>query len=180
MAYLVRKLIKQENVKTIGLTTNFGDMLADIVTSEFRTKKGTLSTWRIETINEVNINNAILAIAVSSTKIERMDFIIINTDYLDHQRIEYKKTYAGRDIAVPDLQDTHYDICNITNSKLLNCLYVYQRIWEEDKDFNKYIIRKAQGAIQDIISSAKQEKRIDITKLSKEIREQMSYDIVLE
>ena len=57
-----------------------------------------------------------------------MDFIIINTDLLTENSLEYKQTYAGQDIAIPDLQDTHYDIIGITIEKLVNCTKVYQRI----------------------------------------------------
>ena len=68
-------------------------MFADAATSEFRSKNGTLSTWRIEFIEK--LDEAILAIVVTSSKIERMDFIVINTEYLDEQHLEYAQTYAG-------------------------------------------------------------------------------------
>ena len=36
-----------------------------------------------------------------------MDFIIIDTDILSKNSLEYRQTYAGQEIAIPDLQDTH-------------------------------------------------------------------------
>ena len=93
LPYLVRKLNKRENIDIIGNTENVENMFADAATSEFRSKNGTLSTWRIEFIEK--LDEAILAIVVTSSKIERMDFIVINTEYLDEQHLEYAQTYAG-------------------------------------------------------------------------------------
>ena len=93
MAYLVRKLNKRENVDVIGNTEDIENMFADAATAEFRSKNGTLSTWRIDSVDK--LDEAVLAIVVTSSKIERMDFIVIDTDYLDEQHLEYNQTSTG-------------------------------------------------------------------------------------
>lgn len=139
MAYLVRKLLKRNNIDLIGLADCVETMVADAATGEFRTKKGTISTWKIDSID--SIEEAVLAIIVTADKIERMDFIIIDTHYLDEEDLQYSQTYAGCDIAVPDLQNTHYDVSGITIPKLINFSKVYKRVYIEDNDRNLLIQR---------------------------------------
>ncbi len=168
MPYLVRKLNKRDSLNIIGQPCEVEKIVADAATTEFRTKKGTLSTWRIECLTD--LDEAVLAIVVTSTKIETMDFIIINTDYLDEQDLEYKQTYAGLDIAVPDLQESHDDIVDITIPKLINCTKVYKMILEVDNDQEIYIVRYVEGDIKKLLSKAYSDSRIELEKLNKGIK----------
>ncbi len=156
MSYLVRKLIKYESILQIGSAENIKNMPADAVTSEFRTKDGALSTWEIKSIEE--FDNAALAIIITSSKVDKMDFIAIDTKYLEQEGLIFEKTYAGQDIAIPDLQDTHYDIKNITITKLINCANVYKRVFQDNQQEEKYIVRYVQGEIYDLLKRS--EKRI--------------------
>ena len=54
-----------------------------------------------------------------------MDFVVIDTDKLDHHNFKYSKTYAGQEITVSDLQDTHYNIVDITMKSIIDCINVY-------------------------------------------------------
>ena len=171
MAFLVRKLNKMDDIFSLNREADVLKIYADIPTTEFRTKKGTLSTWLINSLDE--IENAILAIAITSSEITKMDFIIIDTKIIIKNDLAYKQTYAGQDIAVPDLQDTHYDIFDITIEKIVNCTKVYQEIVKEDPNCNRYIIRYAAGDIKNVLKKAIQDKRIDENKLSKRMKEQL-------
>ncbi len=173
MAYLVRKLNKRENVDIIGNTEDVENMFADAATAEFRSKNGTLSTWRIDSVDK--LDEAVLAIVVTSSKIERMDFIVIDTDYLDEQHLEYNQTYAGQRIAVPDLQDTHYDIINVTIPRLINCTCVYRRVFKEDKDQGVYLVRYVEGDIRDLLEKAAIASRLDMNSLNKGIKKELSF-----
>lgn len=168
MSYLVRKLNKRANIDIIGKTEDVETMFADAATAEFRSKNGTLSTWRIDSINK--LDDAVLAIVVTSSKVERMDFILIDTDYLDEQQLEYSQTYAGQKIAVPDLQDTHYDIINITIPRLINCTCVYRKVFLEDKDQGIFLVRYTEGDIRDLLVKASDESRLVIDTLNNGIK----------
>lgn len=169
MAYLVRKLNKRENVTKMCSSTDIDSILADGPVGEFRTKNGTLSTWKIDSLED--IENAVLAIAVTSSKLTRMDFIIINTDILDSRGLKYENTYAGQDIAVPDLQDSHYDIVEVTLKKLYDCSFVYRIIQSDDNDDGKFIVRYAEREIKDLLKKAYSENRIDLEILSDSIKQ---------
>lgn len=173
MAYLVRKLNKRENVDVIGNTEDIENMFADAATAEFRSKNGTLSTWKIDSVDK--LDEAVLAIVVTSSKIERMDFIVIDTDYLDEQHLEYSQTYAGQKIAVPDLQNTHYDIINVTIPRLINCTCVYRRVFKEDRDQGVYLVRYVEGDIRDLLEKAAIASRLDMNCLNKGIKKELSF-----
>lgn len=171
MAFLVRKLGKMSELFSLCAKTNIEQLYADIPTTEFRTKNGTLSTWHIDSLDD--IEDAILAIAVTSSDIAKMDFIIIDTKILSENSLEYKQTYAGQDIAIPDLQDTHYDIIDITIEKLINCTKVYQAVVEMDPDAETYIVRYAAGDIKELLKKSLDDKRVDESKAPKKIKQQL-------
>lgn len=172
MAFLVRKLCKRDKLSSLISTTDINKLNADIPTTEFRTTEGRLSTWIIESLDK--LNDAVLAVAVTSSEISKMDFIIINTELLSKHQLEYEQTYAGQEIAVPDLQNTHYDILNISVEKLAVCTQIYQTIVREDPECEKYIIRFAAGEIKDILREALKNKRIDESKASKNLSKELS------
>lgn len=171
MAFLVRKLGKRDELFSLYDKTDISAIYADIPTTEFRTKNGALSTWYIDSLSD--IGNAVLATAITSSDIAKMDFIVINTDTLSENDLEYKQTYAGQDIAIPDLQNTHYDILDITIEKLVNCTKVYQSVVEMDPDGETYIRRYAAGEIKDLLKKALEDQRFDESKVTKKLKEQL-------
>lgn len=171
MGYLVRKLLKRENIAIMGLAESVESMYADAATSEFRSKAGTLSMWRVD--DATSIEDAVLAVVTSSSKFETMDFVIVNTDYLDEQDLQYIQSDPGPDMAVEDLRNRHYDVINITIPKLLNCTKVYRKIYKEDDNQERFIIRFVDGEIRDLLKKANRENRIDLSKLSRNIRKEV-------
>ena len=171
MAFLVRKLNRMEEVFSLVGVTDIHEIYADIPTTEFRTKKGTLSCWHIETLEE--IENAVLAVAITSSDITKMDFIVIDTDFIHTNSLSFEQTYAGQDIAIPDLQNTHYDIIGITTDKLINCTKIYQSVAELDPDGNRFIIRYTAGEIKDLLKQAIEAERIDDSKAPRKIKEHL-------
>lgn len=170
MPFLVRKLNKRAQLYQLVDKESIEDIYADVPSNEFRTTNGTLSTWIIDTLD--NLENAVLAIAVSSTKISKMDFIVIDTDLLVKNGLEYKQTYAGVDIPIPDLQETHYDIMGVSLKKMTNCANVYKNIFEEEnEEFEKYIVRFSEPQIKEMLKKAIFQNRVDKAKATKNIRE---------
>ena len=74
MAFLVRKLGKMDELFSLSDELDIAVIHADIPTTEFRTKNGTLSTWHINSLDD--IENAVLAIAITSSDIAKMDFMM--------------------------------------------------------------------------------------------------------
>lgn len=168
MAYLVRKINKKKNIDTLRGDLDVDQLTADMPTGELRTTNGTLSAWIVESLSEVN--EAILAIAVTSSKISKMDFLIIDTEILKNYDLEFKQTYAGRDIPIPDLQDSHYDIVNLSMGKLKNCVLAYKAVVDKDVD-GKLVVRYSEGQIKDILKKAFVDDRVDISKAEGRIKD---------
>ena len=169
MSFLVLKLNKRDCLDALLKNDNIEETLADVPTSEFRTKEGALSTWIINSIDE--LDNAVLAMAVSSTKITKIDFIIIDTKLLDEMELEYKQTHAGMEIPIDDLQDTHYDIIGISLKKLVECAKVYRTILSnEDSEEEKYIVRVTEAEIKEKLKKAILDNRVDKSKANKPLK----------
>ncbi len=171
MPFLVRKIIKRNSLIFFSEAEQIENMSADAATTEFRTSSGSLSTWLIPTMDK--LDDAVLAIAVTSSKIERMDFIVMDPELIKKHDLYYVQTYAGQKIAVPDLQDTHHDIIGVTLIKLINCAKLYQDIYKMDNDEEKFVFRYNAGEIKELIRKALDTGRIKIDLLSKNIKEEM-------
>jgi hypothetical protein len=170
MPFLVRKLSKQNNIEKMGTAENPEEMIADAPTAEFRTSNnGALSTWLVNSLEDVD--EGVLAIAVTSTKVSKMDFVVIDTALLEHYNLEYKQTYAGQEIAVPDLQNSHYDIVNITMKSIIKCINVYKDTYIKDNGDGKLYFRYSEGEIKDILKKAIAVERIDTSKLNSKIKD---------
>ena len=57
MPYLVRKINKRKNMDLLNEISDFNTLSADLPTGEFRTTNGTLSTWIIDSLEDINMNN---------------------------------------------------------------------------------------------------------------------------
>ena len=168
MGFLVRKIYKRSSIDSFSEATVLSEMYADAPVTEFKTTKGTLSAWFIEDLNQ--IENAILAILVTSTKVERMDFIAIDTRILDKYGLSYEKSFAGCVVAVPTLQDIHYDIKEITIEKLMNCSQVYKEVIKQ-ADNSKYIVRYPEGKMLELLKRALSEKILNKELLNDNIKD---------
>lgn len=54
MPYLVRKINKRKNMDLLNEISDFNTLSADLPTGEFRTTNGTLSTWIIDSLEDIN------------------------------------------------------------------------------------------------------------------------------
>lgn len=169
MPFLVRKLIKRDRLSDLSQVEDLNSINADIATTEFRTSEGTLSTWIIDSLED--LKEAVLAIAVTSPEISKLDVIVIDTNLLEENNLEYHQSYAGQDIIVPDLQDTHYDIINITVPKLMTCLKIYQTICKKDPEGENFVVRYAKGEVKDVLKQAISDNRVNAEKAAGKIRE---------
>lgn len=170
MAYLVRKINKRKNIDLLCGDIDVDALTADMPTGEFRTTESCLSTWFIDSLDK--LDDAVLAIAVTSSKVSKMEFIVIDTEILRANNLEFKQTDAGMEIAVPDLQNTHYDILDITLAKLKDCVLVYKEVVDQDEQ-GRFIVRYAAGQIKELMKTAIDEDRVSVNKAEGEIKREL-------
>lgn len=174
MAYLVRKIIKRERLDELLTVDDVTNMNADIATVEFKTTDGNLSTWIIDSLE--TLEDAILAIVTTSSQISKMDFMIIDTAILDANCLTYAQTDPGVTVPIRELQNRHYDINNISISKLVNCIKVYKQVVEENEESDDFIVRYVEGEIKDLLNKAYRESRINPSLLNKGIKKVINMD----
>lgn len=176
MPYLVRKLIKRKNIDLIKDTSKMETIISDVPTSEFRTTNGCLSTWFIANLDDYE--KAVLAIAITSSTIEKMDFIALDIEVLKNNKLIYEQTSPGADMAIPTLEKTHYDITGLTLNKLVDCCKAYKDIiiFDEEKikenENEKQLIRRVpQKRIETLINNAIKDGIVDERNAKGKIKE---------
>ena len=113
MAYWVRKITRSKwPDELISINT----IPADVITSELRTQKNTLSFWRIETLDDLEKAALALAASSKSTKIETIDIVYIPEDEFQSAKLETCITPG--DTVVPDLAGLHRDLSSLNYSAL--------------------------------------------------------------
>lgn len=168
MGFLVRKIMKRPLFdEDVLKQDNLGEISSDIPTSEFKTKNSTLSTWHIDDLK--SLDNAILAISLSSTEIRTMDFIVIKTEELDTKGLVYSQTNPGILLPIQSLESTHYDILNLTLNKLRVCTELYINILSESQ--NTRVIRYTTSALKQKIKQAITDGIVDENRAQGHIKE---------
>lgn len=97
----------------------------------------------------------------------------MDTMWIRDSSLSYQQTYAGIDLAIPELQDLHYDIIDITVPKLINCTRLYQDIAKRDPDAETYIIRYPLGEIKSVINQALDQRRLMAEKIPKQHKKEL-------
>ncbi|EHO14686.1 hypothetical protein [Myroides odoratimimus] len=122
MELLIRKVTKSKWSK--DPLSDIKDLSADAITSCLRTSSNTLSLWHVKDVD--SMNDAILALASGFDRIDTIDVVLLEKDYLNsHFNIEQTEGKTK----VPDLINTHYDICHLTYEKIGNvATYVQEQI----------------------------------------------------
>lgn len=113
MAFLVRKISRSKWPEDIcDLSCLAGDAISDI-----RTFDNTLSTWLVDSEDE--LGTAMLALSASSKteKIEGITIVWIPLQSIEAKSIAINANSPG-DTVVSDLVDMHRDLCNITYKSL--------------------------------------------------------------
>jgi len=112
MALLARRIDK-----ALWLQTDIfkgEDVSADAITNCIKTKKNTLSTWKIK--DSSSINEAILALASGANHIDTFDIIYLDVDFFENKN--FKLDFTPGMTSVKDLVETHVDIINLDYKKL--------------------------------------------------------------
>lgn len=106
MAYWVRKVTRSKWPEEVLPVES---MPADVISSELRTQKNTLSFWRIETLDELEKAALALSVSSKSTSIETIDMVYISEEEITNSQIAVE--CSPGDTVIPDLAGLHRDLC---------------------------------------------------------------------
>ncbi|MDE0554264.1 MAG: hypothetical protein OXI24_08630, partial [Candidatus Poribacteria bacterium] len=95
-----------------------GEISADAVTADLRTNDNMLSFWRCGSGMKAQVEDAALAIAAASDRVDKLDIVWVDEDELktDGQTLE---DTPGR-THVTELIDRHVDVCQLDYVRLGN------------------------------------------------------------
>lgn len=131
------------------------DINGDAVT-DLKTNKNTLSLWKIDSLNDMD--SAILAIAASSQSSAIETVVVVwfrDCDLQNNINAVVIDDQNPGDTIVPDLANTHIDLCNITYKTLgeLSAFVI-------DEILSEHYIRYPRSKVKDLIRDAYNKNRI--------------------
>jgi hypothetical protein len=165
MSYLVRKITRSKWPKENFDQIMINNLRADAITSCLRTSSDTLSTWEIDTIDQ--LDEAVLALLVNQDKIENMDVITIEKDEITNRGFQIVKS-PGK-THVPDLIDTHQDVSFLTYDSIGEFAKIILHTFGQ----KKYTRIKKKRLIE-ILKKAVEGGRVNIEHLKDEVRFEIS------
>lgn len=167
MAFYVRKINNLDNLKTIQDADDVSLLKADILKAEFATNEGTLSTWKIENIDE--IDEAVLATSICFKQLSDMYFLLIDESLFSFNQVEIKQEKSGHFLC-DNLERRHYNIKNLTVGNIKNSiLLIKSAIQKEDIDDPSLIFLKTEPEIREIITDAYKSKKISKNDIQEQL-----------
>lgn len=112
MPELARK-INAAKWRQVNLETTT-DVSADAITSSLKTQDNALSFWEIE--SEEHLDQAALALAAAAQRLETFDVVRVSKTDLHDTGLRLSKSEGKTE--VEDLRGTHFDIIELTYTKL--------------------------------------------------------------
>lgn len=144
-----------------------GEISADAVTSDLRTKENTLSFWRCRTETNGDVEDAVLAIAAAGDRLDRLDVVWLSYDELQADGQTFRNT-DGR-TPVRELADRHVDVCKLDYTRLGK---VARRVVAAIED--KRCRRFTKAGVKKLLSAAVGHGRINLDDLSNGLRAEMA------
>lgn len=140
------------------------DVSADAITNCMKTCQNTLSTWKINSQEE--IDEAVLAIASAQDHLESIDVVPLKHEHLQENGVKSLKTDGITPII--DLKEKHYDLADLSYKKLGIIAYHIADQIKKDKIF-RYTVRK----LRDILINAIKEGRLSSDNVKESLRNKL-------
>lgn len=167
MPYLVRKIMRSSNVPLLEdwpENTLLGRISADVSTNEFRSKDSELSTWRIESMEE--LDQAAIAVALSGSRIEDIQLMAMDQSFIEKT---FKIGLTEGETLAKRLRGTHRDIQGVTHDSLDILLVAYK-----DAADNKRCVRYLTQRLKELIKAELDIGEVDIEAASKPMKKDLN------
>lgn len=158
--FLARKITR---AKWVSADLDSGEIPADAVTADLRTKNNTLSFWQCGDGTEEGLNEAVLALAAAGQRVENIDIVWLSYDELraDGQRLDIT---AGL-TPVAELVERHVDLSFLDYVRLGRVADRVAAALEEGRHR-----RLTRPRVVEILARAVQQRRVDLSDLQEKVR----------
>ncbi len=123
--YYLRKLSNLATVSKINKLSSIDDIPSDVLKQELATSGNTLSFWKCNTLD--NTDDAIKAILLSGTKIEKCRFIVFDDNMLDRYSIKRDFDEPGKTGYI-GFENLHVNLCGLTYKSIGSILTLLQQV----------------------------------------------------
>lgn len=144
-----------------------GEIAADAVTGDLRTKGNTLSFWRCHSAMNSDLEDAALAIAATWDRLDKLDLVWLATCDIQVAKLTLKET-AGK-TPVTDLIKRHVDLCKLDYVRLGKVAQMVA-IAIGDKQHRRF----TKASVRDLLVQAVREERLSLDKLSEGLRDEIA------
>lgn len=165
MAFLIRKINRSKWPNQDFENFSIDDLVADAITSDLRTSKNTLSTWEIE--SEDQVLEAVLALSSGFDRLDTIDVIILDKAEVIGRGFEIIETPGLTPIK--DLVNTHKDIVNLTFKSLGSFSRLILDTFHKEK-----VKRVKKGELKKLLLEAIETGRLNIDSLKDGVREKLA------
>ena len=116
--FLVRKIAraKWDATRNAARGLTDGEISADAVTADLRTQEGTLSFWQCSAEANGDLEDAVLAIAAASERLDKIEVVWLAVEDLETDGHTLRDSNGGTPVV--DLVKRHVDICELDYVRL--------------------------------------------------------------
>ena len=154
--FLVRK-ITQAKWRTQG-ELSAGEISADAVTADLRTRGNSLSSWQCPTEDEGDLEDAALALAAAAHQVDTVDIVWVSKDELRSDGQTLRNTRGQT--PVEELVDLHVDVCRLDYVRLGSVARRIASALEEKRHR-----RLTRARVRRLLVEAVEERRVELDDL---------------
>ena len=140
-----------------------GEIAADAVTVDLKTQNNSLSFWRCPTETTEDLEKAVLAIAATRNRVEKLEIVWLINDDLQNDCQTLENTEG--DTPVSELKELHVDVCRLDYVRLGK---VASRIAIALENCRWRRISK--GRVRKLLVEAVTQKRVELADLQESIQ----------
>ena len=163
--FLARKITRAKWEAQQGLAAD--EIPADAVTIDLRTRGNALSFWQCPGDTDDGVEEAALAIAAGSERVDRLDIVWLDDQELQDDGLTLRSE-AGRTPVTP-LADLHVEVSRLDYVRLGNVARRVVAAIEADR-----CRRLSRGRVKRLIEAAVEQGRIDLDALQAKVREEVA------
>lgn len=146
VSYLIR-MVKSTAVWNEDVAKKEDDLLPADIFAELNTQENKISTWDVNSNNEDGIKKAVVALASAFASLDSIKYVVLDADRLAQRGFTLEAS-AGK-TNIEKYRDLHYDITNLTSSKLrkfaremLNCVLEYEVKTVQKDEIIKWLVEE--------------------------------------
>lgn len=140
-----------------------GEIAADAVTVDLKTQDNSLSFWRCPTETTEDLEKAVLAIAATRNRVEKIEIVWLIDDDLQNDCQTLENTEG--DTPVLELKELHVDVCRLDYVRLGKVAIRIATALE-----NCRWRRITKGRVRELLVEAVKQKRVELADLQQSIQ----------